>query len=614
MRNRRSGMPASTARKATSSTAVFTGRTRGREFTRCSSSSLMARLLAPHPEDHPRQTAAVTKQMTANARRRASPRSCLHRCGRTTPKIVEILASPTSPRRARRGRDADLAEVPNTMPTISEASKPRGSDQHGLTHVRVPLTFPWDDRQRPIIARRAGVAVGGRRRRRRRPAACSRPWTPLRPGTRSSCSRRADQVGGMAASVEVGASRWTSAVPPPAPPPTVPAGPPPGPARHRPPGAPAHGRIALAGRWLAFPLCARATCCATSRRGWPPRRASTPPPPCAARTPTRSPRWCGSASAPPSPTLLPAPRHQLWGVPPDDLAGARPPAGVGPPGGRHPRPPGARRSAAAANARSSTLAPGSGRSASTGRRRGHAPAPRSASVRRSTGSRSGTTGSSSARVPVRRRRTGLVDLRRCLMVVRWSDPARCRAVLDAGASFTTGPGPRPPGRRPPAGWTEFDAHYVPAADNPVARLSEPKTTATARTRRGRRCCAPRCRPTSATPRGTPRTTPSASRCGRPSAALACPDLAPVAVAVRRLPRGIAALIGSGTRPTSPPSRRGPPHSRGCSPSAAKACSSRQHPPRLAMGAAAATAAPRRHVRRRGVAPGPGGFRTHVVED
>lgn len=59
-------------------------------------------------------------------------------------------------------------------------------------------------------------------------------------------------------------------------------------------------------------------------------------------------------------------------------------------------------------------------------------------------------------------------------VARWADPAPSPAVLEAGSGLTH--------RglvlvylvvdRPQ--WTAFDAHYFPAADNPIARLSEPK--------------------------------------------------------------------------------------------------------------------------------------------
>lgn len=59
-------------------------------------------------------------------------------------------------------------------------------------------------------------------------------------------------------------------------------------------------------------------------------------------------------------------------------------------------------------------------------------------------------------------------------VARWAEPAPPSAVLDAVAGLTLRglvlvylvvDRPR---------WTEYDAHYFPAADNPVARLSEPK--------------------------------------------------------------------------------------------------------------------------------------------
>jgi len=349
----------------------------------------------------------------------------------------------------------------------------------------------------------------------------------------------ADQVGGMAASVEVGGQRVDLG-------------------SHRLHPAtdrallarlqgllgtdlqvrPRHGRIALAGRWLAFPLRT-----GDLLRHLPPRLAAGAALD-AATAPLRRPdadTFAEVVRVGLGPTVADAFYRpyvtKLWGVPPDDLAGelarrrvsARSAAGIL--GRLVPR-----RSAAAA--KRTFLYPRTGFGAIS-------EALADAAVAAGAEVRLGTpvdrltfaddrvvVGSGAESVDAGR----VWSTAPLPTVVRWSDPAPPPAVLDAGAGLThrglvlvhlVVDRPR---------WTEFDAHYVPAADNPVARLSEPKNYRDGPDPAGTTvlCAEVPADVGDATWNATDDALGEQVR--EAVCRLGLPDPAPVAVAVRRLPR------------------------------------------------------------------------------
>lgn len=121
-------------------------------------------------------------------------------------------------------------------------------------------------------------------------------------------------------------------------------------------------------------------------------------------------------------------------------------------------------------------------------------------------------------------------------VARWAEPAPPPAALDAASAL---------GHRGlvlvylvvdrPC-WTEYDAHYFPAADNPVARLSEPKNYRDGPDPQGTTvlCAEVPADVGDATWEATPEALGELVR--EALVRLALPDPSPMAVEVRRLPR------------------------------------------------------------------------------
>ena len=350
----------------------------------------------------------------------------------------------------------------------------------------------------------------------------------------------ADHVGGMAASVEVGGQRVDL-----------------GSHRLHPATDPAllarlqgllgddlqvrprHGRIALAGRWLAFPLRT-----ADLLRHLPPRLAAGAALDAVA-APLRRPEadtFAEVVRAGLGPTVADAFYRpyvtKLWGVPPDELAGelarrrvsARSAAGIL--GRLVPR-----RSATAA--KRTFLYPRTGFGAIS---EALADAAVAAGAEVRLGASVDRLSFSDDGVDVGVSGAAAVDAGRVWStaplpaVARWADPAPPPAVLEAGAGLTH--------RglvlvylvvdRPQ--WTEFDAHYVPAADNPIARLSEPRNYRDGPDPAGSTVL---CAEVPADVGDATWTATDGSLGEQVRDAilrLGLPDPAPVAVAVRRLPR------------------------------------------------------------------------------
>lgn len=121
-------------------------------------------------------------------------------------------------------------------------------------------------------------------------------------------------------------------------------------------------------------------------------------------------------------------------------------------------------------------------------------------------------------------------------VARWAEPAPPPAVVDAADALThrglvlvylVVDRPR---------WTEFDAHYVPAADNPVARLSEPKNYRDGADPTGTTVLCAEVPADVGDATWTSSDEALGERVRDALVRLGLPDPAPVAVAVRRLPR------------------------------------------------------------------------------
>ena len=121
-------------------------------------------------------------------------------------------------------------------------------------------------------------------------------------------------------------------------------------------------------------------------------------------------------------------------------------------------------------------------------------------------------------------------------VARWADPTPPPAVLDAGAGLT---------HRglvlvylvvDRTQWTEFDAHYVPAADNPIARLSEPKNYRDGPDPAGTTVLCAEVPADVGDATWTATDVALGEQVREAVCRLGLPDPTPVAVAVRRLPR------------------------------------------------------------------------------
>ena len=260
---------------------------------------------------------------------------------------------------------------------------------------------------------------------------------------------------------------------------------------------PRNGRIRLARPLGGRSRCGRRTWCARLPPPFAAGPPATPPSPRsrAARGPTPSPRSCGPASARPSPTSFYGPTPASSGAPIRATSPASSPAGGSARPGRAP--------SSAACVRGSRpegrtfLYPRRGFGADRRaagrrrrRRRRHHPPRRRCGAPRPCARRRDRAASTTARD---RGAARLVDRTAPRARRRAPDrPPAAAVARAAAASHATGPSCSSTCPRP-AAVDELRRPLLPGRRHPVARLSEPATTATAPTTRPTaRCCAPRC--------------------------------------------------------------------------------------------------------------------------